>query len=282
MTCGGTVEVLVEPMDSDSASDPVARARREAEAEVGAGRVAVIAIPLDGSSGRLLVRQDGSCRGTLGSATLDAEVTRGSMPVIAGESSGVQRFVIGGEEHRVYLERHAPATTLVIFGATHVAMALVPLARVLGLRTVVIDGRERFATRERFPDVDELIVGMPSEIAERLSLGPASLVVLLSHDYKYDLPVLRKVLASDAAYVGLLGSARRGRALLEFLREEGIPETRLARVRVPVGLDIGALTAEEIALSVIAEAVAVQRGRSGGPMRERNRVNASRGPSPAA
>jgi xanthine dehydrogenase accessory factor len=102
-----------------------------------------------------------------------------------------------------------------------------------------------------------------------MSLGRQSLVVLLSHDYKYDLPVLRAVLASEAAYVGVLGSRRRGRALLDFLAGEGVPPEQLSRVRIPVGLDIGGTTPEEIALSVLAEAVAVYHGKSGGPMRDR-------------
>jgi xanthine dehydrogenase accessory factor len=119
---------------------------------------------------------------------------------------------------------------------------------------------------------------MPSEIAERKPLGPQSVVVLLSHDYKYDLPVLRAVLASDAAYVGCLGSARRGKAMLEFLSDEGVAPEQLARVRIPVGLDIGAKSASEIALSVLAEALAVQRGRSGGAMRDRKRSE----PAPGA
>ena len=110
---------------------------------------------------------------------------------------------------------------------------------------------------------------MPSEIAERLPLGANALVVLLSHDYKYDLPVLRAVLESEAAYIGCLGSARRGKAMLEFLAGEGISVGRLARVRIPVGLDIGARSAAEIALSALAEAIATARGRAGGPMRDR-------------
>jgi len=180
-------------------------------------------------------------------------------------TSGVRS--VGGQ--RLYFERHAPPLTLVVFGATHVAMPLVSLGGVMGLRTVVVDGRDLFATRDRFPDADELIVGMPSELAERMPLGRQSLVVLLSHDYKYDLPVLRAVLASDAAYVGVLGSRRRGKALLEFLSEEGVPADQLARVRIPVGLDLGGSSPEEIALSVLAEAIAVHHGRSGGPMRDR-------------
>ena len=281
MTCGGAVEVLVEPIDADDLRDPVGEALHAAYDEMRAGRPAVIVAPLDGANRRLVMTEDGA-RGTLGSPAIDAAAGVTASEVLAGGSSGVRTVTVGGIAQRLYFERHAPPTTLVIFGATHVAMALVPLARVLGLRTVVVDGRERFATRARFPEADELIVGMPSEIAEALSIGSSTLVVLLSHDYKYDLPVLRKVLASDAAYVGLLGSSRRGRAMLEFLADQGLPQEQLARVRVPVGLDIGATTAEEIALSVLAEALAVQRGRGGGPMRERPREGAPRETQPAA
>jgi xanthine dehydrogenase accessory factor len=185
-------------------------------------------------------------------------------------ASGVREVTVDGVRHRLYFERHAPPQTLVVFGATHVAMPLVSLGAVMGLRTVVVDGRDHFATRERFPDADEILVGMPSELASRMPLGRESMVVLLSHDYKYDLPVLRAVLESEAAYVGVLGSRRRGRALLDFLAGEGVSPEHLARVRIPVGLDIGGQTPEEIALSVLAEAVAVHHGRSGGPMRDRS------------
>lgn len=153
-------------------------------------------------------------------------------------------------------------------------MPLVTLAKSLGYRTVVVDGRPRLATRERFPDVDELLVGIPSELVRRIALRPTTALVLVAHDYKYDLPVLKAVLASDAAYVGLLGSARRGKAILEFLADEGVPREQLDRVRVPVGLDIGARSAAEIALSVLAEALAVLRSRPGGAMRERRRGDA--------
>jgi xanthine dehydrogenase accessory factor len=134
---------------------------------------------------------------------------------------------------------------------------------------VIVDGRDRFATKDRFPLADEIHVGIPSEIAGSLTLGPSSLVAILAHDYKYDLPVLKAVLETDAAYIGLLGSKKRGTALLQHLAEDGVSPEQLKRVRVPVGLDIGAQSASEIALSVLAEALAVLRGRPGGPMRDR-------------
>ena len=268
MTCAGTIEVLVEPVDPRRQADPVASALGIARAEVEAGRRAVVVATLGGAPRRLVVTGLGSS-GTLGEDALDDAAARAGRTLLADGASGVREVQVGGEVHRLYFERHAPPLTLIVFGATHVAMPLVSLGKVLGLRTVVVDGRDVFATRDRFPDADEIMVGMPSELAERMPLGRESLVVLLSHDYKYDLPVLQAVLGSEATYIGVLGSRRRGRALLDFLAGEGVPAEQLARIRIPVGLDIGGSTPEEIALSVLAEAVAVHHGRSGGPMRDR-------------
>ena len=272
MTCGGSIEVLIEPVNAAAPADPIARALRLAQEEMTAGRRVVIVAPLDGRAERLVVFERGQRAGTLGEPALDAAAMAACTAYFERGRSGTSTLEQASGATRLYFEVHAPPSTLVVFGATHVAMPLVEMARVLGLRTVVVDGRERFATRERFPTADELIVGMPSEIAERLPLGAHSLVVLLSHDYKYDLPVLRAVLASEAVYVGCLGSARRGKAMLEFLADEGVPSAQLERVRIPVGLDIGARSASEIALSVLSEALEVDRGRAGGAMRDRRRA----------
>jgi xanthine dehydrogenase accessory factor len=268
MTCAGKIEVLVEPVDPAASSDPVASALAVARAEVEEGRVAVVVAPLSGSP-RRLVLSDQVSFGTLGEESVDRLATRLAQPMLEGGMSRIHELPVDGEQQRFFFERLAPPLSLVVFGATHVAMPLVSMAHVLGLRTVVVDGRDRFATRERFPDADEILVGMPSEIAAGMSLGAESLVVLLSHDYKYDLPVLQVLLATDAAYIGVLGSRRRGPALLQFLESEGMSSSQLARLRIPVGLDIGARTPEQIALSVLAEAVAVYHGHSGGPMRDR-------------
>jgi xanthine dehydrogenase accessory factor len=200
---------------------------------------------------------------------MDSAAALEAKSLLGDGTSGVRDVVAQGRSVRLYFERQAPPLRRVVFGATQVAMPQVEHAAVLGLRTGVVFGRERFATRARFPRADEVLVGMPSELAGAMALGRQSLVVLLAHDYKYDLPVLQAVLESEAGYVGVLGSRRRGRALLDFLAESGVPAEQLARVRVPVGLDIGARSAEEIALSVLAEALAVARGRDGGSLRDR-------------
>jgi xanthine dehydrogenase accessory factor len=269
MTCGGTVELLLEPVDPARSTDPVVMALRIVDAAVVAGRRAVIVGTLGRDARRLVVDDLGAVYGTLGEVDIDAAATLDAKDVMARGVSGVRTVTVRGTSHRLYFEVYAPPLTLVVFGATHVAMPLVELAHPLGIRAIIVDGRERFATKERFPLAHEIRVGMPSEIAESMALGASSLVAILAHDYKYDLPVLRAVLATGAAYVGLLGSKKRGAALLQYLADEGTPPEQLQRIRVPVGLDIGAQSAAEIALSVLAEALAVLRGRPGSPMRDR-------------
>jgi xanthine dehydrogenase accessory factor len=265
LACGGTIDVLVEPLDLTRDDEPAASALAAVRAALDAGRRAVCVTPLDGSSGRLVVGEDGvPLHGTLGGAARDGEARRAALDVLARGRSRVEP--LGADA--AFLELHEPSPTLVVFGASEVAVALVALAREIGWRTVVVDGRERFASRERFPGADELRVGIPSEVAGTLAYGAATFVVVAAHDYKYDLPVLRAVLERDAAYVGVLASRKRGAALLDFLAEQGVPRAALDRVRVPVGLDVGASTAPEIALSILAEALAVRRGRPGTPLRD--------------
>ena len=166
----------------------------------------------------------------------------------------------------MFAEVFAPPATLLMVGAGHVSMPLATLGRVMGFRTIVIDGRPRFATRERFPDVDQLTIGIPSELVQKAPLIPSTALVLVAHDYKYDVPVLRHALGTPVGYIGLLGSSRRGVAILNLLREDGIGEEALERVRVPIGLDLGAQSAPEIALSIMAEILMVQRNASAMPI----------------
>ncbi len=276
LTCSGTVDVLVESVDFAAPDDAAAEAYERVRAYVQAeGRHAVIVTPLGaalaerGRARRLVVFEGGEVLGTLGDAELDAAARREALAVIADGRPRTAAVGEGAARAEAFFELHGPPPTLVVFGATHVAMPLVEFARELGWRTVVVDGRERFATRERFPSADELRVGLLGDIAAQLTYTPSTFVVLAAHDYKYELPVLRVVLAERPAYIGLLGSRRRGEAILDFLRAEGFSDETLGRVRVPIGLDVGAKTAAEIALSILAEAVAVRAGRPGAAMRER-------------
>lgn len=273
LTCGGTVEVLIEPVALDGVDDPVVAAYEAIRAESEAGRRSVAVVSLDGAGGgahgRLVVREDGSTVGSLGRPALDDAARAHALDVIRRATSRTLTLEVGGARTALFFELHGPATTLLIFGAGQVAIPLVRLAKVLGWRVIVLDGRERYATRERFPEADEIRIGVLAELAEQLQYDASTFVVLVAHDYKYEVPVLRVVLAREPAYIGLLGNRKRGRAILEFLAAEGVDPETLTRVHVPVGLDIGAQTAAEIALSVVAEAVAVRNGRAGGSLRTR-------------
>ena len=260
LSCAGSLDVLIEPFDlNDPTLIDTYRAVRSA---IEQGRTVAIVTPLKDQAQRLLVFEDED-------TDSDDEVRGVAFDLIRKRKSAT--VSIGEPPVDVFFEVHGPPPTLIVFGAGHVSMPLVSLAHDLGLKTIVVDGRPRFATRERFPEVDELLIGIPSEIAKTLSYNSSTFVVLTAHDYKYDLPVLKVVLPAGAAYIGLLGSKRRGKAIKDFLKESGIDESLLDRLHVPTGLDIGAGSAAEIALSILAEAVAIKSGRRGASLRERDK-----------
>jgi len=261
LTCGGTIEVFLEPVTLDRPGDLALAFFEKARAHAEAGGRAAVITRLDGleHGAKLLLKDDGAEEGSLGDAALDRRfATEAQEALGAGKS---RTLLVEGV--RAFVEVFAPPSILCLVGASHVAMPLVTLARSLGFRTIVIDGRPRFATSERFPDVDDLKIGIPSELIRGVPLLATTALVLVAHDYKYDVPVLRHALTTPVGYIGLLGSSRRGAAILSLLREEGVEEAALLRVRVPIGLDLGAQSAPEIALSILAEVMVVQRGATG-------------------
>jgi xanthine dehydrogenase accessory factor len=261
MTCAGNVDLLVEPVDVSLPGDPVAIAADAVSAAIARGCAAVEVTSLSDRPHRLVVAADGTQVGTLGSEALDAEVARRASTLIETHGTGVIMMSVEGSSAELFVHVHAPQPAIVVVGATDVAATLVQLAKPLGFTTTVIDGRERFANRERFPAVDRLLVGMPSDLVGTVPLTASTALVLLSHDFKYDLPVLEIALRSPVGYVGVLGSRRRANAVRDFLSSIGASADDVARVRIPVGLDIGARTPAEIALSVLAELVAVRSAR---------------------
>jgi xanthine dehydrogenase accessory factor len=268
LTCGGTIEVFVEPMALDQTDDTAARFYDRVRDHASRGGIGAVVTRLDSDGGKLLVLDDGTIEGPLGDPGMTESFVAEARTAIG---QGASRTA-GIEGVRAFLEVVAPPALLVVVGANHVAMPLTTLARTLGYRTVVIDGRPRFATRERFPDVDDLKIGIPSELITDYPLVRSTALVLVAHDYKYELPVLHYALARDVGYIGMLGSSRRGAAILKLLREDGVDEASLARVRVPIGLDLGAKAAPEIALAVLAEIQAVRGGGTGLPMSKKNRA----------
>ncbi|HEY6961079.1 MAG TPA: XdhC/CoxI family protein [Gaiellaceae bacterium] len=213
----------------------------------------------------------------------DAERPDVTLTVVAGEGVGerlddpelVEQARRRGRSHVLELEDrtiladvHAPPTRLFVYGAVDTAEALCRAAKLLGWRTVVADARASFATPERIPSADELLLLWPEEALDRVQPDLGTAVVVLTHDDKFDLPLIRGALASDAFYVGWIGSRRNQERRRGLLREEGVTDDELDRIAGPSGLDIGADTPAETALSMLAEIIAVRANRAGGRLKD--------------
>lgn len=216
-----------------------------------------------GTGNQLLIWPGGQTLGDLGAPRLNQRAAIYGEQVIPIFSSGRKTFQVDSETVDVFFEVLAPPPKLVVVGAVHVAIALVELARQLGFETIVIDPRGVFATEDRFDAADRLIKSWPDEALDEVGLDESTYLVLLSHDLKIDLPALRKSLRSSVRYVGALGSNKTHQKRVDALREEGFSDEELTRIHAPIGLDLGGRRAEEIALSIIAQIVAVQHGATG-------------------
>lgn len=217
---------------------------------------------------KFLVFEDGRTVGSLGSSELDAAVRADAETFFkSGEAETRTYRLSDGREVEVFLEAHLPPRHLVVIGAVHIAIPLVAMAKELGYRTTVIDAREFFATRERFPHADQLIVAWPDEALAQIRITPQTDIVILAHDEKFEDPALHVALRSRAGYIGAIGSRKTSEQRLERLRRAGFSEQELSRIHAPIGIDIGAKTPAEIAVSILAEIIAVRRGRIGQPLR---------------
>ena len=179
---------------------------------------------------------------------------------------GARNRTVELEGRTVFAEVYGPPPRLFVYGAVDTAEALAAGAKLLGWTALVADARAKFATRERIPSADELIVAWPEEAFAEVAPDHATAIVILTHDDKFDLPALELSLATDAVYVGLIGGRRNQDRKRERLRESGVPEEAIERISGPCGLDIGADSVPEIALSILAEAMAARNGRAGGPL----------------
>ena len=226
------------------------------------GRAALVTV-ISGSDlgAKLLVRADGSREGSLGSDELDSAGVSAAEELLWAERSETREC----GETLLFVDVVAPAPRLVVFGAVEYSAALCRLARAAGWRSYVCDPRSQFATPERFPDADEVIVAWPEEAFARLGgIDRATYIAVLTHDPKLDDAALSIALQSDAAYVGAMGSRRAQAQRRERLLAAGLDEALLERVAAPIGLDLGAVSPEETALSIMSEVVAVRNSRDGG------------------
>ncbi|MEV6566659.1 XdhC/CoxI family protein [Streptomyces kronopolitis] len=300
LTCGGVIDILVEPIpaatthpagDGTAAREPADRTAGTLAtglAAAAAGEPAALARVVrgpDGFLGRaLLVRPDGSHTGTLGGhpaldrtalaearALLDAgrtaTVSLGTGTDDAPQGGGAQPAGSRcGTTIELLVESSVPAPRMIVFGAIDFAAALVKVGKFLNYHVTVCDARPVFATRGRFPDADEIVVDWPHRYLDSQELDARAVLCVLTHDAKFDVPLLERALRLPVAYVGAMGSRRTHLDRQRRLREVGLSELELNRLRSPIGLDLGARTPEETALSIAAEIVANRRGGTGTPL----------------
>jgi xanthine dehydrogenase accessory factor len=264
LPCGGEIDVFVETAPPELLDRLARVVQREERA------VLFTVIEGDELGAQLLVTEDGERLGEGPDDHFDA-VLRGGRNVVLELDS----------RQKVFAEVFGPPPRLLVFGAVDTAEALCRAAKQIGWRTIVSDARGKFATPERLPSADELVVGWPDETLARVQPDHQTAVVVLTHDDRFDVPALRGALGTDAFYVGALGSRRNQARRRERLLEEGVAEEQLDRISGPSGLDIGADTPAETALSILAEILAVRAGREGGSLKEsKGRIHAER-PEPA-
>ncbi len=262
LTCGGTVHLFVEPFDW---GDLYARLRDDFAAETPVALATVIDGP--GAGAKMLIRPDGETVGSLGPAGLDRVVERDARGELAAGRSGVRHYGENGEAREeavsVFVESFAPPPQMIVFGAVDFTAALVKVAKVLGYRVTVCDAREVFATARRFPTADEVVVSWPDRLLASVGagLGPRDAVCVLTHDAKFDVPAIVAALATDVGYIGVMGSRRTHEDRTARLVEAGLTAADLARLRSPIGLDIGARTPEETAVSIVSEIIVERTGR---------------------
>ncbi|MET8569973.1 XdhC/CoxI family protein [Streptomyces sp. NPDC004783] len=269
LTCGGVIDILVTPVRADGPARPVLAPALAAAARGEAAAVArVVSGPAELMGRALVVRPDGSHTGGFGAhPELDRTVAAETGAFLDAGRTGT--LEIGEQGSRcgapltLLIESSVPAPRMIVFGAIDFASALVRVGKFLGYHVTVCDARPVFATEARFPDADEIVVEWPHEYLKRTEVDARTVLCVLTHDAKFDIPLLELALRLPVAYVGAMGSRRTHLDRNERLRAVGVTELELARLRSPIGLDLGARTPEETALSIAAEIVAARRGGSG-------------------
>lgn len=250
LACGGEVDVYVEPLDPELFE--VLRARLEAETP----HIIATVVHGDGLGTKVVADADG-----LPYAVGDPDIIEAlSIRAFAALTGGQTERTMWGA-YDVFVEVVQPRPHLIVVGGAHVAIPLIEMAERVGFRVSLVDPRSAFASRERFPTIANIHHTYPDKALPALGLDAHSYLVVLSHDPKIDDPALRLALPSPARYIGVLSSRKTHAKRVERLTQAGVPPEQLARIRTPIGLDIGAQTPEEIAVSILAELIAARRNK---------------------
>jgi xanthine dehydrogenase accessory factor len=251
LACGGSIDIFVKPLDTTFFES----LRSLLEEEQSAVLVTVVRGPEQLLGSEILVRDDGYVTGALASQVFDKQALDLARETLA---QGISRRATLNDDVEVFMEVILPPPTLIAVGGVHITIALMALAKTLGYRTVVIDPRRAFGSEERFPNVDQLIPLWPEEAFQQIPITRSTAVAMLTHDPKLDDPALKIALPSPAFYVGALGSKTTQAKRRQRLLDERVTEEQLNHLHGPIGLEIGAGTPEEIAMSIMAEIIAAR------------------------
>jgi xanthine dehydrogenase accessory factor len=270
LTCGGIIDIFVERVDRESFPE-----LGDIADDIRAGRPVAVATLISGVDdariGRRLVMREGVITGSLGSERLDDAVGDDATGMLLQGRTGIVHYGPDGERRgddiAVFVASYAPRPRMIVFGAIDFAAAVARVGSFLGYRVTVCDARPTFATARRFPEADEVIVEWPHRYLSQTEVDPRTVVCVLTHDPKFDVPLLEIALRLPVAYVGAMGSRRTNDDRLKQLRELGLAEEELARLHAPIGLDVGARTPEETAVSIAAELITTRWGGSGSQLR---------------
>ena len=270
LTCGGIIDIFVEPVNRDTFPE-----LGEIAQDVRGGVPVAVATLVAGDETRvgkrLVVRAD-RADGSLGSQRLDDAVRDDVRGMLEQGKTGLMHYGPDGErrgdELTVFVNSFAPPPRMIVFGAIDFAAAVARAGAFLGYRVTVCDARATFATTKRFPEADEVVVEWPHRYLARTEVDSRTVLCVLTHDPKFDVPLLEVALRLPVAYVGAMGSRRTNEDRLAKLRELGLGEDELSRLHAPIGMDVGARTPEETAISIAAEIIAARWGGTGAQLRQ--------------
>jgi xanthine dehydrogenase accessory factor len=250
LACGGSIDIFVKPLDPELFSALRSVLVEEQPAVV----ITMVRDPNERLGREILIRDDGKVKGTL-SDKLDQYALDLAQEALA---KGASRRIKLNDDVEIFIEVIMPPPTLIVVGGVHITVALIDLAKTLGYRTIVVDPRSAFGNKDRFPHVDQLIQSWPQDAFQQVPITQSTAIAMLTHDPKLDDPALKIALPSPAFYVGALGSKTTQTKRRQRLLSDGLSEEQLNRLHGPIGLDIGARTPEEIAISIMAEIVAAR------------------------
>jgi xanthine dehydrogenase accessory factor len=255
LTCGGTIEVFIEPFSR--VQEQILSLQKDKRL------FAVLTVLTGKRTGeKQIILPEDDAAGKINGLPQAPVIQEAVLDALRKQKSQKIDAVLDEEACQLFCEVFSPPARLIVIGAVHIAIPLVELTHVMNFTTIVVDPRSVFANRERFPNADELVIGWPADELEKLDIDENTYIAVVSHDDKFDVPALQVALRSKARYIGALGSRATHAGRVQQLLEAGVPAGLISRIHAPIGLDIGASGAGEISLAIAAEMIAVKNGRS--------------------